>query len=189
VGHELERLHPGSVRLLASSETMAARTELGLGRFTTDDRDCAALTYLARQGAGRQQAEESAAAWWRYSQVVARLEGLWRAWEHLRQDPATGANVCWAEHAGHHMPTLLSPDGPFARAKDLDSTSSRGARTVASSSPVRSWPRCFHHFVTHERTPNRGTNAHVDQFAIASNSKARWGSPERGGTHTSGGIG
>lgn len=57
---ELERLHPGSLRLFAPSETKAARTQLGSGRFKTDDRDCAALTYLARQGAGREQSEESA---------------------------------------------------------------------------------------------------------------------------------
>ena len=55
---ELERLHPGSLRLFAPSETKAARTQLGSGRFKTDDRDCAALTYLARQGAGRGHAEE-----------------------------------------------------------------------------------------------------------------------------------
>ena len=56
---ELERRHPGAVRLFAPSETRAARTQLGSGRFKTDDRDCAALTYLARQGAGRRQSEES----------------------------------------------------------------------------------------------------------------------------------
>lgn len=56
---ELERLHPGSLRLFAPSETKAARTQLGSGRFKTDDRDCAALTYLARQGAGRRQREEA----------------------------------------------------------------------------------------------------------------------------------
>jgi len=50
---ELERRHPGGVRLFAPSETKAARTQLGSGRYKTDDRDCAALTYLARQGAGR----------------------------------------------------------------------------------------------------------------------------------------
>ena len=43
----------GAVRLFAPSETKAARTQLGSGRFKTDDRDCAALTYLVRQGAGR----------------------------------------------------------------------------------------------------------------------------------------
>ena len=52
---ELERRHPGGVRLFAPSETKAARTQLGSGRFKTDDRDCAALTYLARQGAGRRR--------------------------------------------------------------------------------------------------------------------------------------
>src|SRR5215216_4715793 len=57
---ELERRHPGSLRLFAPSETKAARTQLGSGRFKTDDRDSAALTYLARQGAGRRQSEESA---------------------------------------------------------------------------------------------------------------------------------
>lgn len=57
---ELERLHPGAVRLFAPSETKAARVQLGSGRFKTDDRDCAALTYLARQGAGRRHSEEVA---------------------------------------------------------------------------------------------------------------------------------
>lgn len=55
----LELLHPGSIRLFAPSETRAARTQLGSGRFKTDDRDCAALTYLARQGAGRGHVDES----------------------------------------------------------------------------------------------------------------------------------
>ena len=57
---ELERRHPGTVRLFAPSETKAARTQLGSGRFKTDDRDCAALTYMARQGAGRLWAQEVA---------------------------------------------------------------------------------------------------------------------------------
>lgn len=47
---EMERRHPGCVRVFAPSETKAARVQLGSGRFKTDDRDCAALTYLARQG-------------------------------------------------------------------------------------------------------------------------------------------
>jgi transposase len=50
---ELERRRPGSLRLFAPSETGAARTQLGTRRFKTDDRDCAALVWLARQGAGR----------------------------------------------------------------------------------------------------------------------------------------
>jgi hypothetical protein len=59
-----------------------------------------------------------AADWWRYPEAVARLEGLWRSWEHLRLDPATGASVWWRDHADHHMNLLLSPDGPFAKSKD-----------------------------------------------------------------------
>ena len=50
---ELERRWPGSLRLFAPSETQAARAQLGTRRFKTDDRDCAALVWLARQGAGR----------------------------------------------------------------------------------------------------------------------------------------
>lgn len=49
----LQLRFPGAVRVAAPSETTAARTQLGSRRFKTDDRDCAALTYLARQGQGR----------------------------------------------------------------------------------------------------------------------------------------
>ena len=62
---ELDRRFPGSVRLFAPSETTAARAQLGSRRFKTDDRDCAALTYLARQGQGRpvpDQAHDALAA-------------------------------------------------------------------------------------------------------------------------------
>lgn len=50
---ELSQRFPDSVRLFAPSETAAARAQLGSRRVKTDDRDCAALTYLARQGHGR----------------------------------------------------------------------------------------------------------------------------------------
>jgi transposase len=50
---ELERRWPGSLRLFAPSETTAARAQLGSRRFKTDDRDCAAMIWLLRQGAGR----------------------------------------------------------------------------------------------------------------------------------------
>ena len=50
---ELERRWPGSLRVFAPSQTQAARAQLGTRRFKTDDRDCAALVWLARQGAGR----------------------------------------------------------------------------------------------------------------------------------------
>jgi len=50
---ELERRRPGALRVFAPSETAAARAQLATRRFKTDDRDCAALVWLARQGAGR----------------------------------------------------------------------------------------------------------------------------------------
>jgi hypothetical protein len=50
---ELERRWPGSLRLFAPSQTQAARAQLRTRRFKTDDRDCAALVWLARQGAGQ----------------------------------------------------------------------------------------------------------------------------------------
>jgi transposase len=50
---ELERRWPGSLLMFAPSQTQSARTQLGTRRFKTDDRDCAALVWLARQGAGR----------------------------------------------------------------------------------------------------------------------------------------
>jgi transposase len=86
---ELERLHPGSLRLFAPSETRAARTQLGSGRFKTDDRDCAALTYLARQGAGRRQTEEAvveelrAAVRHRRGLVADRKKAQQRLHDHL----------------------------------------------------------------------------------------------------------
>jgi transposase len=53
---ELEHRRPGSLRLFAPSETVAARAQLGSRRFKTDDRDCAALVWLApgRRVAGEQ---------------------------------------------------------------------------------------------------------------------------------------
>ena len=51
--------------------------------------------------------------WWRHPEGIARLEALWRAWEHLRLDPATGMSVWLRDHADHHMAVLLDPDGPF----------------------------------------------------------------------------
>lgn len=69
---ELERRFPGRVRLFAPSQTQAARAQLGTRRFKSDDRDCAALVWLARQGLGRAPEE-------------AALQGLLGAVRHRRQ--------------------------------------------------------------------------------------------------------
>lgn len=57
--------------------------------------------------------------WWNYPEAVSRLESLWRAWEHLRLDPALGMSVWWRDHADHHMNILFSEHGPFAGASSL----------------------------------------------------------------------
>jgi Domain of unknown function (DUF4913) len=51
--------------------------------------------------------------WWRHAEAVARLESLWRAWEHLRHDAATGLSIWFRDHADHHIAVLLDADGPF----------------------------------------------------------------------------
>jgi transposase len=56
---EIERRWPGSLRLFALSETTAARSQLGSRRFKTDDRDCAAMIWLLRQGGGRRAAPDT----------------------------------------------------------------------------------------------------------------------------------
>lgn len=54
--------------------------------------------------------------WWRYPEAVSRIEAMWRAWEHLRLDPATGMSVWYRDHAEHHMRVLMDPDwGPFGQ--------------------------------------------------------------------------
>ena len=60
--------------------------------------------------------------WWRHDEAVARLDALWRAWEHLRLDPATGLSVWFRDHADHHMSILLDADGPL---KGCDGTHSQ----------------------------------------------------------------
>jgi len=51
--------------------------------------------------------------WFRHAEAAVRLEALWRAWEHLRMDPATGMSVWLLDHADPHMAKLFDPRGPF----------------------------------------------------------------------------
>ncbi|MGP5220573.1 DUF4913 domain-containing protein [Arthrobacter rhombi] len=51
--------------------------------------------------------------WFLHPEAVSRVEALWRAWEHLRLDAATGMSVWWRDHADPHMTVLLDPKGPF----------------------------------------------------------------------------
>jgi hypothetical protein len=57
--------------------------------------------------------------WWANDEAVMRLEALWRAWEFLRLDPATGMSVWWRDHVDHHMPVLMGDNGPFHGSDDV----------------------------------------------------------------------
>ncbi|NAZ84622.1 DUF4913 domain-containing protein [Kineococcus sp. T90] len=51
--------------------------------------------------------------WWSHAEALYRLDALWRSWEHLRMDAATGSSVWLRDHADHHMAVLMSDSGPF----------------------------------------------------------------------------
>ncbi len=76
-------------------------------------REFLVVTY--RREVSRQGTYKWDARWWMHPEAVARLDALWRAWEHLRNDPATGMSVWWRDHADHHMGMLMSSDGPFRK--------------------------------------------------------------------------
>jgi len=71
------------------------------------------LCTLYRREVTEGQARHWCPQWWRHGEATARLEALWRAWEHLRLDGATGMSVWWKDHADHHMEKLFAPDGTF----------------------------------------------------------------------------
>jgi hypothetical protein len=51
--------------------------------------------------------------WYLHPEAVARLDALWKAFEHLRQDPTLGPATWWRDHTDPTMTALTAPDGPF----------------------------------------------------------------------------
>lgn len=118
---ELEQRRPGSLRLFAPSETHAARAQLGARRFKTDDRDCAALVWLARQGAGRPAAASGVEA---MLGAVAHRRQLILALTPLRQRLHDQLNVL--------APGLSAPSG-HGRALALQTPSGRAVLCCAAA--------------------------------------------------------
>lgn len=141
---ELERLHPGSVRIFAPSETKAARIQLGSGRFKTDDRDCAALTYLARQGGGRRHAEEST------------VEALRAAVRH-RRGLVIDRKV--AQQRLHDQLNTLCPglSAPAGHGRSLPVASPTGLAVLACAAAFAGRPPRVRSLIT--RAPGRMTQA------------------------------
>lgn len=53
--------------------------------------------------------------WYKHPEALARVEAMWRAWEHLRLDGALGSSTWWINHADPHMSMLMAPNGPFKK--------------------------------------------------------------------------
>jgi transposase len=116
---EVERRWPGSLRLFAPSETQAARAQLGSRRFKTDDRDCAALVWLLRQGAGRAAAP-------------SMVEALLGAVRHRRQlvDARRVAQQRLHDQLNALCPGLSAPVG-HGRVLELEDSSGRAVLACA----------------------------------------------------------
>ena len=118
---ELEQRWPGSLRTFAPSETQAARAQLGTRRFKTDDRDCAALVWLARQGAGRAAAPTGVEA---LLATVSHRRQLLLALKPLRQRLHDQLNAL--------APGLSAPAG-HGRALLLDTATGRAVLSCAAA--------------------------------------------------------
>lgn len=116
---ELERRWPGSLRVFAPSQTKAARTQLGTRRFKTDDRDCAALVWLARQGAGQPATSSTVDA---LRAAVSHRRQLVLALKPLRQRLHDQLNAL--------APGLSAPKG-HGRALALESSTGRAVLACA----------------------------------------------------------
>jgi len=118
---EVERRWPGSLRLFAPSETQAARAQLGSRRFKTDDRDCAALVWLLRQGAGRPAAPSA-------------IEALLGAVRHRRQlvDARKVLQQRLHDQLNALCPGLSAPQG-HGRVLELEDSSGRAVLACAAA--------------------------------------------------------
>jgi transposase len=109
---EIERRWPGSLRLFAPSETTAARAQLGSRRFKTDDRDCAALVWLVRQGAGRPVEPDTIEAMLATVRHRAQLVDARRVLQQRLHDQLNALCPGLSAPPGHGRPLKLeSPTG------------------------------------------------------------------------------
>ena len=53
--------------------------------------------------------------WYKHPEALIRMEAIWRAWEHLRLEPALGISTWWLNHADPHMRILMDKEGPFKK--------------------------------------------------------------------------
>ena len=51
--------------------------------------------------------------WWRYSEVIMRLEALWASWEKMRLEGGPGMVAYFRDYLDPMMRVILDPKGPF----------------------------------------------------------------------------
>lgn len=51
--------------------------------------------------------------WWRYAEVVMRLEACWASWEKLRLEGGPGMVTFYRDYLDPMMQAILDPRGPF----------------------------------------------------------------------------
>ena len=130
---------------LAPSSTQPADVDEAAPRLYYGSVDEFVREYLRnvyrRRVGGQQVSRKWAARWWQYDEAVIRLEALWRSWEHLRNDPATGMSVWWRDHADHHMAVLFDEAGPFAAAdEEAENTNRKGEPLPYIAPPAGMFP-------------------------------------------------
>lgn len=125
-------LTPDRLDELRDAATAAAEAELGPTAPDATQADAPPALYYGsvdefvremivpvfRRKIDERGARRWCAEWWRSAEAIMRLEALWRSWEHLRLDPATGMSVWLRDHADHHLAVLMDPEGPWRRAED-----------------------------------------------------------------------
>lgn len=76
--------------------------------------------------------------WWAHPEAFVRIEGMWRAWEQMRQDDAAmGISSWFTTVADPMMRELLDPDGPF---KGCDPTRHRPKAATDMTLPITPRP-------------------------------------------------
>jgi len=50
-------------------------------------------------------------------------------------DPSTGMSIWWRDHADHHIPILMHPNGPFSQAVDGDENNYRQGKPLPYLAP------------------------------------------------------
>lgn len=83
-------------------------------RYPTVEEFVTRLLFPTYQRNLRRESVSWCPRWWAHAEAITRLDALWRAFEHLRLDPALGGARWWLTYADPTMKALLAEDGPFA---------------------------------------------------------------------------